>query len=103
MVSANDRINYAGNVIPDKFNLSQNYPNPFNPSTKIRFDIPKASFVKLKVIDILGREIETLVDDKLQPGIYEVNWNALQRPSGVYFYQIQSGNFNQTKKMVLIK
>ncbi|GEM_PF-3240056 len=96
-------INYAGNVIPDKFNLSQNYPNPFNPSTKIRFDIPKASFVKLKVIDILGREIETLVDDKLQPGIYEVNWNALQRPSGVYFYQIQSGNFNQTKKMVLIK
>ena len=91
--------------LPDKYSLSQNYPNPFNPSTKIRFSIPASGQgnVKLSVYDVLGREVSVLVNQYLKPGEYEVNWNASDIPSGIYFYKISSGNFSETKKMMLVK
>jgi hypothetical protein len=97
--------------IPKDFHLYQNYPNPFNPSTKIKFDIPnfplmkgaRGMSVRLTIYDILGREIATLVNQQLNPGMYEVEWDASNYPSGVYFYKINTESFNQTKRMVLIK
>ena len=89
--------------IPTDYALSQNYPNPFNPSTKIKFDIPKSSLVKLIIYDVLGREIKTLVDEKLNAGRYEVNWNGSGYPSGVYFYKMVTGDFVDVKKMILVK
>ena len=89
--------------IPRDFSLSQNYPNPFNPSTNIRYDLPKNGFVKLVVFDELGREIETLVNEKQTTGTYEATFNATQYPSGVYFYKLQTENFSETKKMLMIK
>ncbi len=89
--------------VPAVYSLEQNYPNPFNPSTNIEFKIPENSFVKLIVYDQLGREIEKLVDEELNPGTYKYDWNAADYPSGVYFYKLQAGEFVQTKKMVLIK
>ncbi|HEY5122801.1 MAG TPA: T9SS type A sorting domain-containing protein [Ignavibacteria bacterium] len=80
-----------------------NYPNPFNPITKIRYDLPKNGYVKLVVFDALGREIETLVNEKQSPGTYEVTFDASQYSSGVYFYKIEAGDFNAMKRMVLIK
>jgi photosystem II stability/assembly factor-like uncharacterized protein len=94
--------NLSGNI-PEKFILSQNYPNPFNPSTNIRYEIPKSGFVKLVVFDLIGKEIETLVNEKQSPGIYEINFNASRYPSGVYFYKLTTGNYVETKKMFLIK
>ncbi len=85
------------------FKLLQNYPNPFNPTTQISYTLGKASNVTLKVYDILGREIATLVSGKNQPGEHSVNWNAVNVSSGVYFYRIVAGNFVQTKKMLLMK
>ena len=96
--------------IPNSFSLSQNYPNPFNPTTKIKFSIPsiqsplyERGFVTLKIYDLLGREVATLVNEKLQPGIYEVEWNGSNNASGVYFYSLKTDNFSQTKKLVLLK
>jgi len=89
--------------IPENFSLSQNYPNPFNPETNFRFSIPERSYVKLKVFNSLGIEIETLLEKDLSPAVYEVNWNASKYPSGVYFYRIEIGTFTETKKMMLIK
>jgi photosystem II stability/assembly factor-like uncharacterized protein len=89
--------------IPDKYSLCQNYPDPFNPSTKIKYQITKNSKVSLKVFDILGHEIQTLVNETQSPGTYEVNWNAGNFSSGVYFYKLQAGNFSDTKRMLLIK
>ncbi len=97
-----------------EFHLYQNYPNPFNPTTKIRYSIPvgthlpagrqgRAESVQLKVYDILGKEAATLVNESKQPGIYEVEFDASALPSGVYFYQLTSGSFNVTKKLVLLK
>ncbi len=97
------------NETPELFSLSQNYPNPFNPVTNIKFQIPKTSFVKLIVYDILGREVETLVNEQLKPGAYEADWDASDYPSGVYFYRLDVGDPStslrviETKKMVLIK
>jgi hypothetical protein len=96
------------NELPDKFKLKQNYPNPFNPKTIIKFDIPskvkgEMSNVKLVVFDILGSEIETLVDEKLKSGTYEVDFDGANYTSGVYFYEISIGNFRETRKMVLLK
>jgi photosystem II stability/assembly factor-like uncharacterized protein len=94
--------------IPVKYKLFQNYPNPFNPVTKIRFDIKKSvassqyPVVTLKVFDILGKEIETLVNETLQSGTYEVTFDG-SNPSGIYFYKLSSGEFTQTKKMILLK
>ncbi len=89
--------------IPKEYLLYQNYPNPFNPSTKIRFAVPKAAFVILSVFDMLGREVETLVNEELSPATYEVKWNVEKYSSGIYFYRIAAGEFSQVKKMSVIK
>lgn len=88
---------------PLELTLEQNYPNPFNPSTTIEYQIPEISFVTLKVYDVLGKEIETLVNEEKPAGTYEITWYAEQLPSGVYFYKIQAGEYIATKKMLLIK
>jgi len=89
--------------VPQTFSLSQNYPNPFNPSTVIRYSIPTSGMVTLKVYDILGKEISTLVNQAQKPGNYQVTWNTERITSGVYFYKLQIGNIVQTKKMLLMK
>jgi M6 family metalloprotease-like protein len=89
--------------IPGTFSLEQNYPNPFNPSTKIEFRIAELGLVTLKVYDVLGNELMTLVNEQKQAGNYEFEFNASSLSSGVYFYQLKSGNLTQTKKMVLLK
>jgi hypothetical protein len=96
-------ITGAENEIPSDYSLSQNYPNPFNPSTKISFSIPKASFVKMAVYDITGREVETLVNEQLNAGTFEVDFNASKLTSGVYFYRISAEDFVETRKMILTK
>lgn len=90
-------------AIPSSYRLSQNYPNPFNPSTSIRFEIPKSSFVKISVYDVTGREIDVIANERLQQGIYEKKWDASRFSSGVYFYKITAGDFTETKKMMLVK
>jgi len=92
-----------GNEIPNEFKLIQNYPNPFNPITKIKFDLPKNVNVKLTIYDMLGREIETLVNEQLNAGSYEVNWDGTKYTSGVYYYRLNAGEFVETKKMILVK
>jgi hypothetical protein len=89
--------------IPELFSLSQNYPNPFNPTTNIRFTIPSSNFTTLKIFDLLGKEVTVLVNEKKDAGEYTVPFNAVRLPSGVYFYQLHSGNFVETKKMMLMK
>jgi len=89
--------------IPTSFVLEQNYPNPFNPETFINFHLPTTSNVQLKVYDILGNEIATLVNEIKQPGVYNVKFNAEKLPSGVYIYKLQAGKYLATKKMMLIK
>ena len=98
-------VTVVSSEIPKQFSLSQNYPNPFNPSTKIRFEIPKASTVKLHIYDALGKSIATLADGAMQPGVYEAEFNGQQYslPSGVYFYRLETGDYNTTKKLVLLK
>jgi hypothetical protein len=95
-------------VIPAHFVLHQNYPNPFNPSSKIKYQIPSLGtrdhvYVEIRVFDILGNEITTLVNEEKPAGTYEVEFDAINFPSGVYFYQLKFGNFVETKKMVLMK
>jgi hypothetical protein len=92
----------------EKFELLQNYPNPFNPFTKIKYSIPSAGTslmksVELKVFDILGNEIVTLVNEEKPAGNYEVEFNGSSLSSGIYFYQLRAGNFLETRKMVLLK
>ena len=89
--------------ISEQFSLEQNYPNPFNPSTTIKYDLPEANFVSIKVYDVLGLEVGSLVNEQKQAGKYELNWNAANLPSGVYFYRLQAGDFVQTRKMILLK
>jgi hypothetical protein len=89
--------------IPKDYVLGQNYPNPFNPSTSISFGIPSNSEVSLKVYDLLGREVATLVDKYKSAGSYKIDFNAIGLPSGVYVYQLRAGSFNATKKMILLK
>lgn len=89
--------------IPNTFSLQQNYPNPFNPSTNIGFRIADRGFVSLKVFDILGNEVATLVNEEKPEGSYEVTFDAAELPSGIYFYKLQSGGFIETKKMLLLK
>jgi hypothetical protein len=109
-------IKQISTELPDAFYLSQNYPNPFNPVTKIRFDLPNVETTrrvvstKLTVYDILGREVETLLNEELSPGAYEVEWDGSDYPSGVYFYRLwvstpsgESGTFADAKKMILVK
>jgi len=92
-----------GSNIPEIFSLEQNYPNPFNPSTSIQFRIPENSFVSLKIYNVLGKEVATLMNEEKNAGSYEVNFNASVLSSGVYFYKLEAGNFVQTRKMVLMK
>jgi hypothetical protein len=89
--------------IPESFKLYQNYPNPFNPVTNIKFQIAKSSNVKLIVFDISGKEATTLVNEYLQPGTYEADWDAEKYASGVYFYRFITDNFSDTRKMILVK
>ena len=99
--------------LPKRMTLSQNYPNPFNPSTEINYQLALGSYTTLKVYDLLGREIATLVNEEKQNGTYEVEFsakggsasggNAYSLPSGIYFYQLKAGNFVETKKMILLK
>jgi len=96
-------VKKLGTTLPDEFSLSQNYPNPFNPTTTISFDISKSGFTILKVYDVLGKEIETLVNEKLSAGSYEFDWNASSFGSGAYFYPLKAGEFVETRKMLLIK
>ncbi len=99
------------NEVPVAFSLEQNYPNPFNPVTKIRFQIPKSGFVNVKVYDVLGMVVTTLVNEQMQPGTYEAEWDGSNYPSGVYLYKLTAGDasallskgFTEMKKMILIK
>jgi hypothetical protein len=92
-----------GNGMPDAFALNQNYPNPFNPSTMIQFEIPEAQFVTLKVYNLLGQEVATLINSQLGPGRYRAEFDGKNLPSGTYLYRLQAGTFSETKKMVLVK
>ena len=89
--------------VPSTFGLDQNFPNPFNPTTNIRYSIIKTSQVTLKVFDLLGRQVRTLVHIMQAPGQYTVSFNAQDLASGVYFYRLQSGDMSITKKLVLMK
>ena len=98
-------------IIPDNFNLFQNYPNPFNPSTAIEFSNPRTEFVTLKIYDLLGQEVATLVSDKLKAGNYTFTWDAGFLASGVYYYQLKAGDpltgsgsgYVQSRKMILLQ
>lgn len=96
-------IKQINSAIPTECKLYQNYPNPFNPNTIIKFKIKDSRFTALKIFDILGKEVETLVNEKLNQGKYEVNWDGANYPSGIYFYTLRAGEFTETKKMLLIK
>ncbi len=119
-VNSNDPVNPVKNVgvrlnvgttgtqnvstgIPSEFTLDQNYPNPFNPTTNISFAIPQSSLVTLKIYDVLGKEVARLVNETKQAGYYEVNFDASNLGSGMYFYKIEAGNFTQTRRMLLLK
>ena len=91
------------NTLPDAYKLAQNYPNPFNPSTTISYDIPKAGLVQIKIYDMLGREVATLVNEVKQPGIYRIDFDGTGLASGVYVYRLKAGEFYESKKMSLIK
>ncbi len=110
LIASNDPTDVTGSTVHENgFNLSQNYPNPFNPSTKIEYSIPRGTEyysvqkVTLKIYDVLGREVTTLVNKEQQPGNYEVVFNATELPSGAYFYTITSGKYSETKKLLLLK
>jgi hypothetical protein len=97
-------IDFAGiPQLPQDFVLFQNYPNPFNPSTTIEFTLPHSSMVTLKIFNILGEEVSTLVSEELSTGKYEYKWDAADMVSGVYLYKITAGDFEQTKKLILLK
>jgi len=91
--------------MPSEYLLYQNYPNPFNPSTKIKFSIPKntSGITSLKLFDILGREVSTLINESLQAGTYEVLFDGSNLSSGIYFYKITSGDYAASRKMILLK
>jgi hypothetical protein len=92
-----------GVLVPTQFTLKQNYPNPFNPSTTIQYEVPSERLVSLKVYNLIGAEVTTLVNEVKAPGSYAVSWNGEGVPSGVYFYKMQAGGFTATKRMLLIK
>jgi hypothetical protein len=101
-------VNDQTGTLPASFTLDQNYPNPFNPTTKIKFSVPdtgtkSAELLQLRVYDISGSEVATLVNENRSPGVYEVEFNAGGLTSGVYFYRLETGGFAETKKMILLK
>jgi hypothetical protein len=89
--------------IPNEYVLHQNYPNPFNPSTTIKYAIRERSLVELRIYDILGSEVNVIVNEEQSAGNYEVDFSATSLPSGIYFYKLQAGSFVETKKMMLMK
>jgi hypothetical protein len=96
-------IQSNNNEIPRVYALYQNFPNPFNPVTNISFDLPKVSFTKLTIYDVLGKEIAVVVNDILAAGKYKIDWNSDNFASGIYFYKIEAGSFIDRKKMVVLK
>ncbi len=92
-----------GGIVPSEYSMSRNYPNPFNPSTKFTIDIAKAGLTKISVFDIAGREVQTLMDETLQPGTYDVRFDGSGLNSGVYFVRMTAGDFTETRRMVLLK
>ncbi len=102
-VGVMDGVKQVVELAPRQFNLSQNYPNPFNPTTNISYRISDVGFVSLKVYDVLGRLVKTLVDKVEMPGDHEVQLDASGLPSGVYFYRLQAGNYSQSRKLLLVK
>ncbi|MDP1993647.1 MAG: T9SS type A sorting domain-containing protein [Ignavibacteria bacterium] len=97
------KVKKQNDVIPTSFSLSQNYPNPFNPETRIQYSVVSAQHVVLKVFDVLGNEVATLVNEEQPAGTYQISFNQKQLSSGIYFYQLRAGNFVQTKKMILLR
>ena len=91
------------NSLPTVYSLYNNYPNPFNPSTTIKYDIPEQSYVTIKIYNITGEEVSTLLNEVQNAGRYQIQWNAAELASGVYFYRIQAGQFSDTKKLILMK
>ena len=91
------------NKFPSDFQLKQNYPNPFNPMTTIEFSIPNSGFVSLKIYNVLGQHVVTLINQNLKPGTYTQTWNAAGFASGVYFYKLESGNITKTRKLFLLQ
>jgi len=89
--------------IPQNYSLLQNYPNPFNPSTYIKYQLAKSGFVSLKIYDILGNEVRTLVNETKNAGSYKVKFDGSDLSSGIYFYQLKAGEYSETKKMILLK
>jgi plastocyanin len=96
-------VNNISQRVPESFKLSQNYPNPFNPSTSIEFSLSKSSFTTLKVYNLIGQEVATLVNEKLNAGIYKATWDGSSSVSGIYFYKINANGYQETRKMMLIK
>ena len=96
-------IEGEGGSIPKRFELSQNYPNPFNPSTTIKFSVPKDGNVAIKVYDVKGQLVKTLVNQRVIVGNYTVDFNASELSSGVYFYSLETADFQETKRMILVK
>jgi len=96
-------IGDLSNNLPDEFSLLQNYPNPFNAQTVINYSLPEATHVTIEIFDLLGRKIETLVDSKHQAGYHQITWNAVDQTSGIYFYKIQTNDYSESKKMLLLK
>ncbi|MDR3626442.1 MAG: T9SS type A sorting domain-containing protein [Ignavibacteriaceae bacterium] len=96
-------VNSAIGKVPKTFTLSQNYPNPFNPSTTINYSLPDESRVTIKVYNVLGKEVETLINEEKNAGNYKVEFKNCNLPSGVYFYKMQAGNYLEIKKLMLLK
>jgi hypothetical protein len=90
-------------ALPQAYGLGQNYPNPFNPTTEIAFALPEAAHVTLEIYNVLGQRVATLVDDFREAGTYTVNWDASSQSSGIYLYRLQTGQFIETRKMILLK
>lgn len=93
----------VSDIVPAEFALKQNYPNPFNPSTTITYEVAATGFVSMKVYNMLGQQVGTLLNEVKSPGTYTLNWNAEGMPSGVYFYTMQADGFTATKRLVLLK
>ncbi|MGD1046708.1 MAG: T9SS type A sorting domain-containing protein [Bacteroidota bacterium] len=103
IIIGTNRVRDINLVLPTSYSLEQNFPNPFNPSTTISFNLPSKSFVSLKVYDLLGREVATIISEEMSAGNYSRQWNAAALTSGVYFYRLQAGSFAGTKKLVLLR
>jgi hypothetical protein len=96
-------VDYLTTQIPSGFSLEQNYPNPFNPTTNIQFNLPHQALVTMRIYNILGQEISTLINKEMESGIHKITWDATNLAAGPYFYVIHADNFFETKKMLFIK